>query len=135
MIFWFFKRICWFFAYLESSHGFLSMLFGFLGKFRIGIVFIFLNIFLKIKNSQQKKSKIFFWKFENFEKIKIFKIEFSMKISKFSKMLKNFFESIFGKKCWKMFNLDFFLKIFFCYVDPKFSQESKNHTYKIVQWV
>ena len=63
--FLFCKRMFWFFTCLESSHGFLSMIFGFLGKFGIGIgdPKMFERNFFVEKNPKTFWSKIFGPKF------------------------------------------------------------------------
>ena len=125
------------FVSLNSFSCVLSMIFGILGKFRIDID---KNIFSKLFFSNKKKS----WKKSSFKKKnrffdeKIFSIEMSMKID----FLKNRFsftfqwKNIFSSKNLKLdFFQDFFFiskkkfrKNIFIYVDPKFPQDSKNHT-------
>ena len=87
------------FTSLNSSHDFLSVIFGILGKFGIGI------------GHQKKKRKLFGWKFfrsttfQNFSKSQKFsKFSKSKKLSKFSKISK--FENF--SKCQ---NVEFSKKI------------------------
>ena len=70
--FLFCKRILGVFACLESSHGFLSMIFGFLGKFWIDIAKK-IDFFFKIKKISTKNRKIFSRTFSKISKISKFR--------------------------------------------------------------
>ena len=132
------------FACLGSSHGFLSTIFGILGKFWIDIgKNIFRKyIFFKTKKNLDKIEKyfqIFFWqkmkilKNQNFKILKIFQ---NFEISKISISQKFYFLS--EKKTKNIFILfqDFFFgleknifsKNIFTYINSKFPQDSKNRT-------
>ena len=101
------------FACLDSSHGFLSTIFGILGKFWIDIgKNIFRKyIFFKTKKKSWKKLKIFSdffltkkWKFWKIEILKILKFRNFENFQK-SQNFQNFrksqnFENIFWKQKW-----------------------------------
>ena len=123
------------FACLDSSHGFLSTIFGILGKFWIDIgknifrKYIFFKTFFFGKT--WKYFQFFFLtKNENFEKSKFWKFRNFGRFSKFW----NFEIFIFcQKKIWKYFY--FFPRFFFgleknifTYINSKFPQDSKNRT-------
>ena len=93
------------FTSLNSSHDFLSVIFGILGKFGIGIGYQKKNEFFF--GWKKIRSKIF-KKNQNFRKSqKISKFSKSQKISKFSKILKTFeiFKNLKIRKFFK--NRDF----------------------------
>ena len=98
------------FACLGSSHGFLSTIFGILGKFWIDIG---KNIFRKYIFFKTKKKWKYFQFFFSDKKWKFWKIEI-FEISKFWN-----FENL--QKCWNFQNFDFLKFWFFC---PKKQSEN-----------
>ena len=138
--------------FFNSSHTFLSMIFGFLRKFWVGVVKNMFprNIFSRriffgktsknIFRDQKKIGKKSYekvnekWKFRNFEKFSK-----KIKILKFSFFI-DFFIGFFSKIFWsrkiffrssseKLFiSKKYFFQNIFYYSNPKFAQESKNHT-------
>ena len=131
------------FECLGSSHGFLSTIFGILGKFWIDIG---KNIFRKYIFSRPKKIleqnenifSFFFWQkmkilrnrnfgnFEIFEDFQNFEIlifqNFHFLSEKNLKIFFNFVKIFFGLE------KNIFSKNIFTYINSKFSQDSKNRT-------
>ena len=149
-----------FFSYLNSSHGFLSMIFGILGNFGIGIGNpnkIWTKHFsskkirklLVEKNFGTKNFRFliekFFvekidenskcWDFENISKtnrnLKILKFHWFFQRKKCRSKIENFWSrKNFRPKVFGFFSAKIFSTIFFriTYFDPKWSQDSENHT-------
>ena len=132
------------FACLDSSHGFLSTIFGILGKFWIDIgKNIFRKyIFFKTKKKSWNKMKIFsvffsdkkwkFWEIEILEISKFWKIFkfWNFDFSKFSFFVRKKSENMFQFFPRFFFGLEknIFSKNIFTYINSKFPQDSKNRT-------
>ena len=115
-----------FFASLKWSHGFLSMIFGFLTKFWVGIEKIITkNIFFGIKHFIEKNLGKFRDFLENPNISKYFTLCFEKNWMLFGWFFFDFQKKISKIKFWSRKNI--FCSNFF-YTNSKFCQESKNHT-------
>ena len=71
-------------VYLKYSHGFLSMIFGFLGNFRIDIAKNpHKHIFFQDQTSLLKKNENIFFETKKISKTNLWKSQWKMRISKF----------------------------------------------------
>ena len=130
------------FVSLKWSHGFLSVIFGFLAKFWLRKYFFEKIYFLKMGNFSSKKlfwkKNVVFWKFWksqknskiwDFQKIQNFKVSKFWDFQKFRKFSKK------SEKCSNFFFSITFLILKKLYVfskkifsKPKFPQDHENHT-------